>query len=226
MEPGTVVFTLGFVSEVEPVKQSVTETGGKPYTLRVVKLVAPDHLGRSVSVPLTLWGRKAILFCGQGRVLAVRRAKVKTFEGVTELSLTHTGTIEVGPKEPGVEELEAWGKEQENLGKEQKTWGKEQETWGKEQEQMEEVEVSGKEQEQMEEVEVRGKEQEQMEEVEVRGKEQEQMAADTIAKQVIAQDLNSKEKVRMGKIIKRITKFKRSFLGRLKALTKYRPLIW
>ena len=170
METGNVVFTLGFVSEVEPVKQSVTETSGRPYTLRVVKLVAPDHLGRCVCVSLTLWGRKAILFNGRGRVLAVRGAKVKEYEGVKELSLTHTGTVEVGPKEAGVEEMEAWGKEQEAWGKKEQTeeveaWDKEQEEWGKK-EQTKEVEAGGKGQEDW------GKK-EQMEEVEDWGKEQE-----------------------------------------------------
>ena len=95
---GSVVHTLGYVSEVGPIQRHQ----GK--TLREITLTGPG----GASISLTLWAKMAVNFTARHRVLAVRGARLKEYEGVAELSLLTTGTYEVEPKEAGVQEMVAW----------------------------------------------------------------------------------------------------------------------
>ena len=92
------VHTLGYVDLVGPIQQP----RGK--TLREITLVAPG----GASISLTVWAKMATGFDSDRRVLAVRGARVKEYQGVRELSLLTTGTIAVEPEEAGVEEMVAW----------------------------------------------------------------------------------------------------------------------
>ena len=105
-EPGAVLDTLGWVKEAGTVTTGTSSRTGRDYTKRYVVLA--DSTG---TLGLTLWGEQAKAFTEQGRVVAVRGAKVEQFQSNTSIVLSWGGSYEVEPSVPGVEELKAWGRE-------------------------------------------------------------------------------------------------------------------
>ena len=73
------------------------------YTLREIVLAAPG-----ATVVLTLWGEVATSFTAEGKILALKLAKVRTYDGIKNLSLPSHGSYEVEPDVPEVRNLMTW----------------------------------------------------------------------------------------------------------------------
>jgi len=76
--------------------------------LKKREIVLADKSGGGSSVNLVLWGNQAQEFSSADAIIAIKGAKINEFNGIKNISLGFSGTYEVAPKLPEVEELEAW----------------------------------------------------------------------------------------------------------------------
>jgi len=107
LDEGAVVDVMGWVQDPGSATTFESRKSGREVTKREVVLA--DTTG---SLVLTLWAEKAKEFSSEGKVIAVRGAKVQEFQGVKNIQTSFGGSYEVEPNVEGVAELVAWGKEQ------------------------------------------------------------------------------------------------------------------
>ena len=107
LDEGAVVDVMGWVQDPGSATTFESRKSGREVTKREVVLA--DTTGTLV---LTLWAEKAKEFSSEGKVIAVRGAKVQEFQGVKNIQTSFGGSYEVEPNVEGVAELVAWGKEQ------------------------------------------------------------------------------------------------------------------
>jgi len=76
-------------------------------------VVLQDDSTGANSVTLTLWGELAENFNYHNRVITIKGAKVKEFNSIKNLNIGFSGSYEVEPDVPGVQELVEWAATQE-----------------------------------------------------------------------------------------------------------------
>lgn len=108
MDVGSMVDVLAWVKEAGPCN-TFTSKNGRELTKREVLLSDPG-----AQVSLTLWAEKAQNFSAEGKVIAVKGAKVQEFQGKKSLGFAFTGSsYEVEPEVEGVADLMAWAEGQQ-----------------------------------------------------------------------------------------------------------------
>jgi replication factor A1 len=108
MEAGAVVDVAGWVRETGPCHTFTAKSSGREVTKREVVLA-----DSTAALTLTLWAKEAEAWTAQGRVVALRGAKLEEFQGMKKLKLGFESSFEVEPvRVPGVAELVAWAEQQ------------------------------------------------------------------------------------------------------------------
>ena len=123
LEIGTTIHTVALVQELDNCVVGVTSKG-KNFSRRDVHLSSPE-----ATITMTVWGLEAEKFDALSRVVAIRGARIKEFQGRKYLTLS--GTYVVEPDEPRVVEIKAWAEavEQNKISEQHlKTKQKEAET--------------------------------------------------------------------------------------------------
>ena len=64
--------------------------------------------GTGACINLVLWGEEAEGFSHQDKIVAIKKAQLKEFNGAKNLALPRGGTIEVSPLCPQLADLELW----------------------------------------------------------------------------------------------------------------------
>ena len=114
LELGTLIYTLARVESVGEVQQVAARgaLGKPPVPVRHLQLVGPE-----ASLTLSLWASLATSPSSealQGKVISLRGARVREYQGQRNLSLSPPYFYVVDPEEPGVTALVTWMKGQDS----------------------------------------------------------------------------------------------------------------
>ena len=105
----TEVSVLAWVRQAGEVLQFTARSSGRDLRKREV-LLADSSGGGGASIALVLWAEDADTFSGQDKIIAIRKATVKEFNGVKNLNFSRGASYEEAPPCPELAELERWVK--------------------------------------------------------------------------------------------------------------------
>ena len=71
-------------------------------------MLADNSGGGGASINLVLWGDDAESFSHQDKIIAIKKANLKEFNGVKNLNYPRGGSLEVSPSCPELPDLEFW----------------------------------------------------------------------------------------------------------------------